>query len=87
MNWTSFSDSCPTQFKSWHCVADLFNNIGLLKLTQASFHYFDLHESKNSSDSIGSANKSNFWCAMLKNLNITARTVNDSKCNKIRNEG
>ena len=73
--WACFSDNCSAQFKSWHCVADLFNNIGLLKLLQASFHYFESHEGKNSSDSIGSTNKCHFLRAMLKNLNITARTA------------
>ena len=76
-NWARFSDGCTAQSKSRHCVADLFNNIGLLRLTQASFHYFESYEGKNSIDSIGSANKCHFYRAMPKNLNITARTADD----------
>ena len=55
----------------------MFNSIGLLKLTRAFFHYFESDEGKNSSDSIGSANKCRFRRAMLANLNITACTVDD----------
>ena len=76
-NWARFSDGCSTQFKSQHCVGDLFNNIGLLQLTQAFFHYFESHEGKNSNDTTGSANKCHFCCTKLKNPNITARTAND----------
>ena len=76
-NWACFSNDCSAQFKSQHCLVDLFNNIGLLKLMQASFHNFELHKGKNSSNDIGSENKCHFCCAMLKNLNITTHTADD----------
>ena len=57
MYWATFSDNCSAQFKSQYYVANLFSKIGLLKLTQASFHYFESHENKNSSDSIGFTKK------------------------------
>ena len=76
-NWGRFSDGCASQFKSCYCVADLFNDLKILDLDQASFHLFESHEGKNTSDSIGSNNKSSLRRAMLKNPDLTVHSAED----------
>ena len=60
VNWFRFSDGCDGQFKSRFCVADLFNDIDKFNLKQAGFHFFESHEGKSSSDSIGAMPKCGF---------------------------
>ena len=70
-NWARFSNSYSTQFKLQYCVADLSYDIGLLNITQASFHYSkSSNESKNSSESIGSANSAIFAVLCWKILTL-----------------
>ena len=78
-NSACFSHSCSAKFKSGHCAANLFNNIGILKLTQVSFHYFESHKGKNSIDSIGSTNKCHFRHAILK-IVLNSTYLNSTAC-------
>ena len=61
-NWGRFTDGCGSQFKSRFCNADAiewashFEHVG--------FHYYESHEGKNISDTIGSIVK----CAFLRGV-------------------
>lgn len=77
VNWFRLSDGCDGQFKSRFCVADLFNDIQKLQLEQAGFHFFESHEGKSASDSIGAMSKCGFRRGLLKDENIVIRTADD----------
>ena len=77
INWFRFSDGCNSQFKSRHCIADLFNDIDRFKLKQAGFHLFESHEGKGASDSIGARVKCAFRRGMMKDQDLTINTADD----------
>ena len=66
VNWHRFSDGCKGQFKSGYVAADMFENKTLFELESIAFHYFESHEGKSISDSIGSIAKCAFLRAMMK---------------------
>ena len=65
-NWIRFSDGCGAQFKSGYAVADLFRTKESFNLENVCFNFFESHEGKNTSDSIGSIVKCAFLRGMLK---------------------
>ena len=77
VNWFRFSYGCGGQFKSRHCIADLFTDIEKFQLSQAGFHLFESHEGKSSSDSIGSWVKCGIRRGMMKDENIVIKTAQD----------
>ena len=62
--WIRFSDGCSAQFKSGFAAADLFDAPDVFDITSASFNFFESHEGKSTSDSIGSIVK----CAFLRGV-------------------
>ena len=66
-NWARFTDGCGAQFKSGFTAADLFNALDILNLKSASFNFFESHEGKSISDSIGSIVKCAFVRGMMQN--------------------
>ena len=65
-HWVRFSDGCSAQFKSRFVNADLQNSLELFGLETATFNYYESHERKNISDSIGSMAKASLRRAVLK---------------------
>ena len=63
-HWQRWSDGCGAQFKSRFVNHDLLQAQSSFNLTSASFSYFEAHEGKNTSDTIGSIVK----CAFLKGI-------------------
>ena len=51
--WIRFSDGCRGQFKSRFCVANQFAACALFGFESVWWHFFESHEGKSSSDSIG----------------------------------
>ena len=66
-NWARFRDGCGAQFKSGFTAADLFNALDIQNLKSASFNFFEPHEGKSISDSIGSIVKCAFVRGMMQN--------------------
>ena len=60
--WVRFSDGCGAQFKSGYAAADLIHAPKVFDITSASFNFFESHEGKSISDSIGSIVK----CAFIR---------------------
>ena len=63
-HWQRWSDGCRAQFKSKFVNSDLLKAKESCQLENASFSYFEAHEGKNTSDTIGSIVK----CAFLKGI-------------------
>ena len=53
-HWIHYSDGCGAQFKSEYVVADMLHASENYQVKSVSFNYFESHEGKNCSDSIGS---------------------------------
>ena len=63
-NWIRYSDGCKGQFKSGYVAADLFQAPELFNVEHAEFNFFESHEGKSISDSIGTIIKCAFmWHA------------------------
>ena len=65
-NWVRYSDGCKGQFKSGYCVADLFKATEKFNIKNATFNFFESHEGKSTSDTIGSIVKCAFIRATFK---------------------
>ena len=65
-NWIRYSDGCSAQFKSGFAIADMFESKELFNLNGVSFNFFESHEGKSVSDSIGSIVKCAFIRGMMK---------------------
>ena len=65
-HWIRYSDGCGAQFKSGYVVADMLRATENYQVKSVSFNYFEFHEGKNCSDSIGSIVKCSFTRGMLK---------------------
>ena len=64
--WIRYSDGCGGQFKSGFCVADLLEAPETFQVTDTTFNFFESHEGKSCSDSIGSIVKCAFMRGILK---------------------
>ena len=67
LNWKRLTDGCDGQFRSGFTLADLMKACERFQLQRASFDFFEAHEGKNVSDTIGSIVKCAFVRAMHKN--------------------
>ena len=56
-HWIRYSDVCWAQFKSGYVVADMLRATENYQVKSVSFKYFESHEGKSCSDSIGSIAK------------------------------
>ena len=65
-NWLRFSDACASQFRSRKVNAKLLDAPVDFQLQHVSFDYFEAHEGKNISDSIGSIVKCAFQRSIAK---------------------
>ena len=65
-NWIRYTDGCGAQFKSGFAAADLFNAPDTFEIESATFNFFESHEGKITSDSIGSIVKCAFVRGVLK---------------------
>ena len=65
-NWVRYSNGCKGQFKSGYCVADLFEATEKFNIKNATFNFFESHEGKSTSDTIGSIIKCAFIRATFK---------------------
>ena len=65
-HWIQYTDGCSGQFKSGYCIADLFEVSDQLNIPNAKFSYFESHEGKSTSDTIGSIVKGAFTRGVLK---------------------
>ena len=65
-HWIHYSDGRGTQFKSGYVVADMLHATENYQVKSVSFNYFESHEGKSCSDSIGSIVKCLFTRGMLK---------------------
>ena len=63
--WQRWADACAAQFRSRYCNGKLKSACKDLVLKRASFCYFEAHEGKNISDTIGSIVK----CAFIRRMN------------------
>ena len=75
--WLQFSDVCAAQFSSKFCTADLMHANKEFDLLQSAFHYFESHEGKNKSDTIGSIVKAAFDRGLLKDKSRQVVSVDD----------
>ena len=66
LKWIRYSDGCSAQFKSGYVAADLFNAPETFQINNATFNFFESHEGKSTSDSIGSIVKCAFIRGVLK---------------------
>lgn len=76
-HWARFSDGCAAQFSSRFATADLMNACSIYKIDQAAFHYFESHEGKNKSNTIGSIVKGAFDRGLLKDKTKEVISVED----------
>ena len=65
-HWIRYSDGCGAQFKSGYVVADMLRATENYQVKSVSFNYFEFHEGKSCSDSIGSIVRCSFTRSMLK---------------------
>ena len=66
-NWIRYNDGCGAQFKSGYVVSDMFHAPKKFGIKTVTFNFFESHEGKSTSDSIGSIVKCAFIRGMLKN--------------------
>ena len=59
-NISRLSDGCAAQFKSRHCNGDLRSLPQSLSVKQLTWNYYESHEGKNLSDTLGSLVKHSF---------------------------
>ena len=69
-HWVRFSDGCGAQFKSRFATPDLPKFLIEQKLKSAAYHYYESHEGKNISDTIGSMAKSALRRATIKTMSL-----------------
>ena len=75
-NIARFSDGCASQFKSRHCNSDLKSLNEDLSVSQVTWHYFESHEGKNLSDTLGSIAKQAYKRG-IKRENIGVQNASD----------
>ena len=69
-HWIRYIDGCGSQFKSGYVVADMLRATENYQVKSVWFNYFEFHEGKICSDSIGSIANCSFTRGMLKSQQV-----------------